>query len=382
MLDFSDFTTQNILSDMLTQVDDSFDKGEGSIIATALGPAAWYLEGLYEELTQVQDNAYAPTAVGESLDLITEGRGIIRKPAIPAVRQGTFNLAVEAGSRFSTVNEEESLIYDVGELISGSGTTWVYEMTCETPGAEGNSYTGELIPVTNIEGLTSATLGEVITPGEDEESDDALRQRYEQSFQTPAFGGNISAYRNEILSIQGVGAVQVYPTWKGGGTVLCSILASDLTPANPSVVERVQNIICPSEDGEDVPSPNGYGFAPIGAAVTITTAQTVTVNVSAVIELDPSLPETAKAADYQAQIQQNIQDYIDSVNAQWGSALKGYAVEYIVTVYIARIIAAIITVDGIVNVSSVTINGSPNDLKLTETAELQQIAALGEVIIS
>lgn len=161
MPDFSDFTTQNILEDMLTQVDDSFDKGEGSVIGSALGPAAWYLEGIYEELSQVQQNAYAPTAVGDSLDLITNGRGIIRKPATPAIRQGTFNIAIEAGSRFSTVNEEDSLIYDSGDLISGSGETWIYEMTCETPGAEGNAYTGELIPVTNIEGLTSATLGEV-----------------------------------------------------------------------------------------------------------------------------------------------------------------------------------------------------------------------------
>ena len=380
MPDFSDFTTQNILEDMLTQVDDSFDKGEGSVIGSALGPAAWYLEGVYEELSQVQQNAYAPTAVGDSLDLITEGRGIIRKPATPAIRQGTFNIAIEAGSRFSTVNEEDSLIYDSGRLISGSGETWIYEMTCETPGAEGNSYTGELIPVTNIEGLTSATLGEVITPGEDEESDDALRARYEASFQTPAFGGNISAYRNQILAIQGVGAVQVYPAWQGGGTVLCSILAPDYTPASPTVVEQVQNIICPPAEGENTPSSLGFGFAPIGAAVTIKTAESVTVDISAKIETDPS--SSSIASDYEPEITANIQAYIDNVNAGWGNMLKGFSIQYPVTIYIARIIAAIITVDGIVNVSNVTINGAANDLHLTETAQLQQVAVLGEVSIT
>lgn len=380
MPDFSDFTTQNILEDMLTQVDDSFDKGEGSVIGSALGPAAWYLEGVYEELSQVQQNAYAPTAVGDSLDLITEGRGIIRKPATPAIRQGTFNIAIEAGSRFSTVNEEDSLIYDSGGLISGSGETWIYEMTCETPGAEGNSYTGELIPVTNIEGLTSATLGEVITPGEDEESDDALRARYEASFQTPAFGGNISAYRNQILAIQGVGAVQVYPAWQGGGTVLCSILAPDYTPASPTVVEQVQNIICPPAEGENTPSSLGFGFAPIGAAVTIKTAESVTVDISAKIETDPS--SSSIASDYEPEITANIQAYIDNVNAGWGNMLKGFSIQYPVTIYIARIIAAIITVDGIVNVSNVTINGAANDLHLTETAQLQQVAVLGEVSIT
>ena len=380
MPDFSDFTTQNILEDMLTQVDDSFDKGEGSVIGSALGPAAWYLEGVYEELSQVQQNAYAPTAVGDSLDLITEGRGIIRKPATPAIRQGTFNIAIEAGSRFSTVNEEDSLIYDSGDLISGSGDTWIYEMTCETPGAEGNSYTGDLIPVTNIEGLISATLGEVITPGEDEESDDALRARYEASFQTPAFGGNISAYRNQILAIQGVGAVQVYPAWQGGGTVLCSILTPDYTPASPTVVEQVQNIICPPVEGENTPSSLGFGFAPIGAAVTIKTAESVTVDISAKIETDPS--SSSIASDYEPEITANIQAYIDNVNAGWGNMLKGFSIQYPVTIYIARIIAAIITVDGIVNVSNVTINGAANDLHLTETAQLQQVAVLGEVSIT
>lgn len=380
MPDFSDFTTQNILEDMLTQVNDSFDKGEGSMIGSALGPTAWYLEGVYEELSQVQQNAYAPTAVGDSLDLITNGRGIIRKPATPAIRQGTFNIAIEAGSRFSTVNEEDSLIYDSGNLISGSGETWIYEMTCETPGAEGNAYTGELIPITNIEGLTSATLGEVITPGEDEESDDSLRQRYDESFQAPAFGGNISAYRQLILSLQGVGAVQVYPAWEGGGTVLCSILATDLTPASEDTVKRVQGIVCPPEKGGNTPSPLGFGFAPIGAAVTITTAQSVIINVAATIETDPSA--SSDVSSYKDQITANIQSYIDSVNEMWGNALKGYTIEYPVTIYIARIIAAIITVNGIVNVSGVTINGQSNDLHLTETAQLQQVAALGEVTIS
>lgn len=379
MPDFSDFTTQNILEDMLTQVDDSFDKGEGSMIGSALGPTAWYLEGVYEELSQVQQNAYAATAVGESLNLATKGRAT-RKPATPAVRKGTFNIAIEAGSRFSTVNEEESLIYDSGNLISGSGDTWIYEMTCETPGAEGNAYSGELIPITNIEGLTSATLGEVITPGEDEESDDSLRQRYDESFQAPAYGGNISAYRQLILSLQGIGAVQVYPAWEGGGTVLCSILATDLTPASEDTVKRVQGIVCPPEEGGNTPSPLGFGFASIGAAVTITTAQSVTINVAATIETDPSA--SSDVSSYKDQITANIQSYIDSVNEMWGNALKGYTIEYPVTIYIARIIAAIITVNGIVNVSGVTINGQSNDLHLTETAQLQQVAALGEVTIS
>lgn len=54
--------------------------------------------------------------------------------------------------------------------------------------------------------------------------------------------------------------MQVYPAWKGGGTVLCSILGDDLRPALPATVQKVQNIICPPEDGGSVPSADGYGI--------------------------------------------------------------------------------------------------------------------------
>ena len=67
---------------------------------------------------------------------------------------------------------------------------------------------------------------------------------------------------------------------------------------------------------------------------------------------------------------------------EWGAPLKTRKVEYPVAVYIARIIAAILTIPEAVNVSNVMINGSGKDLILTETAELQQIPKLGKVEIN
>ena len=246
MIDLNGYTKTAIENAMLEQVPDTLDKRQGSIIQTALGPVAWYLEGLYMTLNQVQENSFPSTAAGASLDLIVQTRGLTRKPATAAVRQGTFNAPVPSGSTFKTVNGADSLVFTSGDKVSAEEGTYIYLLTCNTPGEAGNSYTGQILPITAIPGLTTATIGAIVTAGTEEETDDALRQRYFETFEVASFGGNIAAYRQAILAISGVGTVQVYPAWQGGGTVLCSILGDDLKPAIPAVVENVQNIICPS----------------------------------------------------------------------------------------------------------------------------------------
>ena len=380
MVDLSGYTQKEIEKSMLEQVDPNLDTREGSMIQTAIGPAAWALEGSYLTLGQIQDNSNPVTAVGEALDLIVVTRGISRNPARAAVRQGTFDTEIPEGSKFKTINGADSLIFTSGNLVSSDDVSYAYELTCDTPGTAGNSYTGAILPITAITGLTSASIGTIITAGTDEETDDALRARYWASFGVQAFGGNIAAYRQAILAISGVGAVQVYPAWKGGGTVLCSILGSDLKPALPAIVEEVQKIICPSEDGGLTPSPNGYGMAPIGAAATITTATELTLNITCDIQFENSVQNGVET--YREEIEQHISDYLHEVCETWGNPLKSFTVSYQVMVYIARIIYAVLQIPEIVNMTNVMINGSGNDLVLTETAELQQVPVLGTVVIN
>lgn len=383
MIDLSQYTKQAIEQEMLQQVDPGIDTRQGSLIQTAAGLAAWFLEGLYyTDLAHLQQNSTAETAVGDALDLIVQERGISRRQATPAVRKGTFNVAIPSGSQFKTINGAASLIFTSGAQISGSGSTWIYQMTCATPGTTGNTYTGALLPITAIAGLTSATIGEIITPGSDEETDDSLRQRYFLTFDTASFGGNIAAYRNTILAIEGVGAVQIYPAnaYNGGGTVLCSILDSEYTPAEEGLVERVQSIICPAEDEGTAPSPNGYGYAPIGAQVTVTSGTALPLDITCDVEFQSDVQDGVSV--YQTQIEQKIREYLSSVASTWGNALTSYQISYPVTVYAARIVAAILTIPQIVNVTNLQINGSKSDVHCTETAQLQQVPTLGTVNIN
>jgi uncharacterized phage protein gp47/JayE len=305
MIDFSEYTKENIEEQMLDQVDPDIDTREGSMVQTAVAPGAWFLEGVYLTLSQMQDNAYSQTATGEYLDMLAEGRGLSRKLATPAVRQGTFDAVIPEGSVFKTINGENSVNFVSGDLISQSNDLYIYELTCQTPGVIGNSYTGSILPVTAIAGLTEASIGAIITVGTDEETDTALRARYYASFEIAEFGGNIASYRNKILAISGVGAVQVYPAYNGGGTVLCSIVDTDYKPAQQALIDTVQNIICPPAEGGNTPSPLGYGVAPIGAAVTITTATDVPMNVEFTITMETGI---SFGPTYQTAIEKAIGD--------------------------------------------------------------------------
>ena len=383
MIDFSTgYSYAEILAAMLGQVDDSLDKRQGSLIQTALGPGAWYLEGLIMELAKVQQNAFVLTAQGEALDLGVANRGLTRRPATAAIRQGIFDAPVAEGSTFKTINGADSVVFTSGEQISADGGTYIYKMTCDTPGEIGNVYTGNLLPITAIPGLTSAVIGAVITEGTEEESDNALKERFIESFSSVPYGGNISEYRQAILAIPGVGAVQIYPAnaYNGGGTVLCAIIDDEYKPASEALVNTVQEAICPFEVNTSTPSPNGYGIAPAGAAVTIQSGTELSINITATIRFNSSIENGL--LNFSDDIKAAIGEYITSVAKDWGKALVAHQISYPVTVYAARIIYAILSVPEVANVTNLTINGSSADLALTETAALQQVPVLGEVTLN
>lgn len=374
MIDLSQQTYQNILTQMLDRVPATFDKRDTSPIPTALGPAAYALEGFYISLNQVQLAAYIQTATGQSLDYLAIIAGLTRYPASAAVRLGIFDMAVPIGSRYSTINGADSINFQATAATTGpTEGDYYFQLTAETPGSIGNEYTGPILPITAIPGLNSAQITDILVPGDDEESDEDFRARIIEALNDRPFGGNIASYRTYIMAIDGVGAVQVYPTWNGGGTVKCSVLGADFLPASPTLVENVQNAVDPP--------PNqglGLGTAPIGAQVTVVAPEELTVNVSATLLL---------AAGYaigqvQAPVQQAIENYMLSVRQEWATPVNTTSVEYQANVYVARITAAIVGVTGVVNATNVLLNGEGEDLILTETGATQQVPITGTVTLS
>ncbi len=367
MIDFSNAQYRSILAYMLSQIPDDYDKRDVSPIPTAISPAAYVFEGFFISLNMVQRQAFFQTATGESLDLLAPLASVSRKQATAAIRKGEFDTAIPIGTRFSTINGSDSINFVV---ISALGAGHAYRLQAETPGSIGNVYSGPILPIDTIQGLSSARLSNILTPGDDTETDEELRARILAALNSRAFGGNVAQYVEEIEKLDGVGAVQVYPTWKGGGTVLCSVLGADWLPASADLVRTIQDAIDPIPN-----SGKGLGLAPIGAKVTISAPERFEILVSASVTLLPSYSmETV-----QSTVTAALEAYLLNIRKGWAVNISQTGLSYSASVYLARVSAAIITAEGVVNVTDVQLNGQTADLLLSQTGALQQIPVIGTV---
>jgi len=302
---FEQMSYEGILQRMLNRVPNTFDKREGSIIFDALAPAAMEMMFMFIELENLLKETFADTASREYLIKRTAERGIAPYPASKASLKAKVtpeSLDVKVGSRFS-LNE---LNYTITSKIQDG----YYIVECETEGAIGNKYFGSLIPIDYVDGLESIEITELLIPGEDEEDTEALRTRYFGSFNTQAFGGNQSDYKEKVSAMPGVGGVKIHPAWNAdispaamipcdavrawydstisalekpvrdwlsavygaasakkltvGGAVRVVVLASDFSPPSEVLVEDIQTALDPTQNAGE-----GFGIAPIGHVVTV-----------------------------------------------------------------------------------------------------------------
>ncbi|GIP35513.1 baseplate J/gp47 family protein [Paenibacillus sp. J2TS4] len=339
-------TFEAILKRMLNRIPADLDKREGSIIYDALAPAAAELAQFYMEIDKNIRLSYADTSSGEFLGRRTAEFGLARKPAISARRKGLFYnskgdpVDVPIGSRFS--------IDQIKYVVVEKRAAGEFEMLCETPGEAGNRQFGAMLPIDYIKDLTRAELSEVLVHGEDEESDEALRQRYLEAINEQPFGGNVSDYRQKIKSIPGVGGVKVFPVWQGGGTVKCTIIASDFSPPAEELIEEVQTRIDPSQN-----KGKGEGLAPIGHEVAIHGVQGVPIDVETTVTLDS---ETT-LGQVQEEIEAIIEDYLLSLRKVWNQEDR-------LTVRVSQLEARILSVKGIADITQTKLNGDSGNLEL------------------
>ncbi|MCB4261847.1 baseplate J/gp47 family protein, partial [Clostridioides difficile] len=214
---FELMTFENIIKRMLDSVPDTFDKREGSIIYNALAPVAIELTETYIAMDELLDQTFVDTASYYYLEKRCKERGITPLSATNTIAKGVFNIDIPLDSRFNLGEYNYIAIERISEKT--------YKMKCETAGPIFEL--GKLIPIEYIDGLETAELTEILINGEDEESEDSLRQRYYDSLNSQSFGGNIQNYKDEVNKIQDVGGVKVYPVWDGGGTVKLVIINSN-----------------------------------------------------------------------------------------------------------------------------------------------------------
>ena len=380
------FNFDYILGEALSQIPNNIDKRQGSIIYDALAPSCYRMAEMYMNLRNVYLHTFVSTSTGEYLDNRVAERGLERKKATFAQKivhctdsQGN-PITVPLGSNLSVIVSDVVLTYTITSAHTevGANTDGYYIATCDTGGSIGNLSSGLMLNVTRIPLLHKAEIiSDYGNLAVDEESDEELRSRYYSYIKEISFGGNVAQYERELIEMPEVGSVQIYPTWDGGGTVCVSILGKDYLPVEQNIVDSIKELLDPAYlnvETQEYEYGTGLGLAPIGHNVTVKTPILHEIYVSAKFTLSSGFNMTYVLEE----AENNIGEYLLTLKKNWG--VRTGTGTYESTIFISRIISILLSIQGVINVSDVLINGQPTDYVTQNNAEIQGISIMGGVV--
>lgn len=282
-------------------------------------------------------------------------RGITRRAAVAA--SGTVTIVTGQGE-INTGNLFES---EGGIQFRAAESKTVTEgdtvaVEAVIPGISGNvaANTVTKMPVT-LSGIAVVTNEKAMTGGYDEETDEALRERYYNDLTIVQNGANANSYAKWALDVSGVGRVKVFPLANGANTVEVCVIGSDMRPAAASLVKAVQDYIDPGITG------SGAGVAPMGAYCTVTTATAKSINITCVATLMPGYSQATVLANIKAK----ITAYLQSV------AFTGTYVSY------AKVADAVMDAEGVSDYAAMKVNGGTDNIPIAD----REVAVLGIISI-
>ena len=397
-------TYESILARMLQKalsINSNLDTREGSLVWYGDAPAAVELQNLYIALDTVLNETFADTATRPYLILRAAERGLSPQPASPAILQ----MAITPTTLFLPLNTR----FSIGELnyyVSADRGSGNYELTCETAGEAGNNYTGTVIPIEYVDGLETCKITSVLVPGEDEEDTELFRQRYLNSLNAQAFGGNQIDYIEKVNAIPGVGGVKVYRAWNGdlkpanmippkeaeawieglsgvpepvklwldtvyaaaknnmftvGGTVKLVVINSTFTVPSPTLVEQVQTAVDPLQNAGE-----GVGIAPIGHVVRVEGVQEETVDLGFALYYQRGW----SWEDVSGYVTEAINGYFLELAQSWADQDEALVVR------ISQIESRLLGITGILDIANTTIN----EKAANHTLALDHIPVLGSLV--
>lgn len=396
-------TYESILARMLQKalsINSNLDTREGSLVWYGDAPAAVELQNLYIALDTVLNETFADTATRPYLILRAAERGLSPQPASPAILQ----MAITPTTLFLPLNTR----FSIGELnyyVSADRGSGNYELTCETAGEAGNNYTGTVIPIEYVDGLETCKITSVLVPGEDEEDTELFRQRYLNSLNAQAFGGNQIDYIEKVNAIPGVGGVKVYRAWNGdlkpanmippkeaeawieglsgvpepvklwldtvyaaaknnmftvGGTVKLVVINTTFTVPSPTLVEQVQTAVDPLQNAGE-----GVGIAPIGHVVRVEGVQEETVDLGFALYYQRGW----SWEDVSGYVTEAINGYFLELAQSWADQDEALVVR------ISQIESRLLGITGILDIANTTIN----EKAANHTLALDHIPVLGSL---
>lgn len=342
-------TKEEILSRLLSEISNEYDKTVGSFFYDVEQPVSTELETVYGQVEDILKNGFAKTAEGEYLNNKVLEQGLTRKAAtastVTVKVTGTPSSSVSVGDKVAS----DELVFTVIEnaVLDSGGIAYV-TASCDTLGRIGNIPIGAInkFPVT-LPGLVSVTNEEAASGGYDEETDDELRERYFEKVSLPATSGSKYHYVAWAKEVSGVGDAKCIPLWNGNGTVKVIIINSDKEAAGSALINEVASHI---EENR-----------PIGASVTVESATPLTINISVSLVLANGVTEEMA----RNRISNSVTEFLQK---------KAFSSSYI---SFAQIGGCILNCDGIIDYTDLTLNGGTENIEVSETA----VPVLGGVTI-
>lgn len=345
---FEDKTPESIKEEILSDLS-LIDTREGSFTNELVSPVALELWKLYESLKAILPIVFVDETSGEYIDKKSANYGITRKPGTTAsaiiIFTGTDGTIIPKDTVFLTADGLEFITSEAATIIDGTASVLAHATEV---GEKYNVAAGTITQqIVSISGLSSVTNEEAVG-GTDPESDSSLVARLYAYLQKPASSGNVYHYEQWALEVDGVGAVKVVPLWNGAGTVKVLIVGPDKGPVDETVVancaEHIEN------------------YRPIGATVTVVSAEGLSINVSATVELE----STTTKAIVQAEFTKRLTEYLQDI------AFDKYEVIY------NRIAYMLLDIEGVTDYMDLTVNGSTINITIGD----DQVPMTGTVVIS
>lgn len=268
---------------------------DGGDMALRFYALAAQLSTLWAQADYVNRQCFPQTAVGEALDRHAEMRGLERGGAVKAV--GTLRFSIEnavsrdlfipGNTRCMTADGRDFVTTEGAAIRAGT-------LYCDAPaeaveaGEGGNVSAGsvvymQLAPV----GVRSCVNPAAFVFGKDAESDDELRKRVLASYKTLPNGGNAAYYESLVLDTAGVAAASVLPRARGRGTVDI-VIASDSGIPSQELIDEVSGKLDVRRE--------------ICVDIAVQEPETVTVNIAAELETDPSYNAQSVADEVEARL--------------------------------------------------------------------------------
>lgn len=362
---FDDRTPEQIKREALAEISPAVGIStlEGSFADAVTGPLAFQISQLYRALPAVVSMLFIDASSGQFIDKVAEDyHGLSRHPGTKArcvlSMTGQAGTRVEAGTVFLTAEGLRFVLLEPANLPARGAALGTLE--AEETGAAYNVPAGAITRMlVNTVGLETYEN----TPGKggtDTESDEALFGRVDEARKRPATSGNGWDYRRWAMAVDGVGEVKVVELWNGPGTVGLTVVGSNFRAPSAEIVQAVEARVLEDK--------------PIGAVPTVTAAEEVPVSVSAQVSV-----LGADAVEVAEELKERLESQFERmIRQKCRTVYYNPASDVPYTLLYNRVLALLLSIDGVDSFTTLTVNGGMEDLTIPAGA----VPVLGEVTVT